>query len=240
MLATPVGGSVTERGQEMRRGIGSIRRSVIIGLLALTALAALSGCEASAKANVKSQPTATTTSVPPTQTPIPPTATPNGPSVVSQMSFTCPATVNGSNKTFSDSQTGFSFSYPASWTETQCQRTVMSNGETTLNIGQVFNVRVIPRTGEDAQYWVQSQVTAGETATCTPITVQQAMEAYQIQDNPGPNTPENHPLGQAGFIIQGSRDLYVIYTLIAQTEMQDTLINVPPLQIVQTISVNVS
>ena len=40
--------------------------------------------------------------------------------------------------------------------------------------------------------------------------------------------------------IMGSRNLYVIYLLIAQTEEQDTLINVPPLQIVQTVSVNVN
>lgn len=208
--------------------------------MSLLALVALAGCGANAKARVTSQPTATSTLVPPTQTPIPSTATPSGPTVVSHVAFTCPATVNGSTKTFSDSETGFSFSYPASWTETKCQRTVMSDGETTLNIGQVFNVRVIPRTGMDALYWVQTQKVADETVSTTPITVQQAMEAYQITDNPGPSTPDNRPLLQAGFIMMGSRNLYVIYTLIAQTETQDTLINVPPLQIVQTISVNVN
>lgn len=244
MLASPVVGSLTEKGRVMRQGkVWRVRSLVIVAALSVLSVVALAGCAsgAGAKASVKTQPTATATAIPPTQTPIPATATPSGAiTVVSQVSFTCPATVNGSSKTFSDGQTGFSFSYPASWTETQCQRTVTSDGATTLSIGQVFNVRVIPRTGEDALYWVQSQKEADETVTTTPITVQQAMEAYQIQDNPGPNTPENHPLGQAGFIIMGSRNLYVIYTLIAQTETQDTLINVPPLQIVQTMSVNVN
>lgn len=223
----------------MRRDTWGMRSLFLVTLLSLVALA---GCAsgAGAKASVKALPTATATSMPPTQTPVPATATPSSPTVVSQVSFTCPATVNGSSKTFSDARTGFSFSYPVSWTETQCRRTVTSDGATTLNIGQVFNVRVIPRTGMDALYWVQSQKVADETVTATPITVQQAMEAYQIQDNPGPNTPQNRPLAQARFIIMGSRNLYVIYPLIAQTEEQDTLINVPPLQIVQTVSVNVN
>ncbi|MGH2485587.1 MAG: hypothetical protein ACRDHE_06215, partial [Ktedonobacterales bacterium] len=161
------------------------------------------------------------------------------PTPISQVAFTCPAVSDGTSKTFMDSATGFSFSYPASWTETQCQRTVNSDGTVDLNIGQVFNVAVIPRTGMDALAWVQSQVTVGtgETATTTPITVNQAMEAYQITDIPAASSPENRPLLQASFIIMGSRDLYVIYTLIAQTETQDTLMNVPPLTIVQTISV---
>lgn len=218
--------------------LSEARKTRSMFILAVLALLALSGC--GAKASATRQPTPTATAVPPTQTPVAATATPSGPSVVSHVSFTCPATVTGSTKTFSDSETGFSFSYPASWTETQCQRTVLSNGEIGLNIGQVFNLLVIPRTGMDAAYWVQSQKVADETVTTTPITVAQAMEAYQIQDNPGPNTPNNRPLAQAGFIIMGSRNLYVIYTLIAQTEMQDTLIGVPPLQIVQTVSVNVN
>jgi hypothetical protein len=224
-----------------------MRRNVVSGTLILivASLSALTGCASSGggRASATRQPTATT-AILPTETPVPATATATstGPTVISQVSFTCPATVTGANKTFTDSQTGFSFSYPASWTETQCQRTVTSDGDITLNIGQVFNVRVIPRTGMDAKAWVQDQVTlgTGETVTTTPITVQQAMEAYQITDNPGPSTPDNRPLLQAGFIIMGSRNLYVIYTLIAQTEMQDTLINVPPLQIVQTISVQVN
>jgi hypothetical protein len=226
----------------MRRG--ERYRARLFGALALCVIGALAGCgvSAGAQASVTRQPahslaTATATLSIPTATPA---ATPY-PTPVSQVSFTCPAVSDGTNKTFSDSATGFSFSYPASWTETQCQRTVQGDGTVDLNIGQIFNVAVIPRTGMDAQAWVQTQVTVGtgETATTTPITVKQAMEAYQITDNPGPTTPDNRPLLRASFIIMGSRDLYVIYTLTAQTESQDTLINVPPLTIVQTVSVKV-
>lgn len=212
--------------------------SIVIGVWALASLAGC-GSASGARQSATRQPLATATVPPPTQTPVPATATPSGPTLISQTSYTCPAVVTGSTKTFTDNETGFSFSYPAAWTETQCQRFLTSDGNTTLSIGQVFHVMVIPRTGQDALNWVQSQVTVGtgETVTTTPINVKQAMEAYQITDNPGPNTPPNRPLAQAGFIIMGSRNLYVIYTLIAQTETQDTLINVPALQIVQSISV---
>jgi hypothetical protein len=226
----------------MRRGERYGARAFVA--LALCVIGALAGCGASTKAasntlraSDASTATATATLSIPTATPA---ATPY-PTPISQVSFTCPAVSDGTNKTFTDSATGFSFSYPASWTETQCQRTVQGDGTVDLNIGQVFNVAVIPRTGIDAQAWVQTQVTVGtgETATTTPITVKQAMEAYQITDNLGPTTPDNRPLLQASFIMMGSRNLYVIYTLIAQTESQDTLINVPPLAIVQTVSVKV-
>jgi hypothetical protein len=216
--------------------------------LALCVIAALAGCGAPTKTTSNklgsSDASAATTPATPTATLAIPTVTPSAtpyPTPISQVAFTCPATVNGAEKTFSDSQTGFSFSYPASWTETQCQRAVFGDGTVNLNIGQVFNVAVIPRTGMDAQAWVQTQVTVGtgETATTTPVTVKQAVEAYQITDNPGPGTPDNRPLLQARFIIMGSRDLYVIYPLIAQTG-SDTMMSGPPLSIVQTIAVNVS
>ena len=102
----------------MRRDTWGMRSLFLVTLLSLVALA---GCAsgAGAKASVKAPPTATATSMPPTQTPVPATATPSSPTVVSQVSFTCPATVNGSSKTFSDARTGFSFSYPVSWTETE-------------------------------------------------------------------------------------------------------------------------
>ncbi|HKV85253.1 MAG TPA: hypothetical protein VJN88_11905 [Ktedonobacterales bacterium] len=228
----------------MRRNGSSWARALIA--LALCVIAGLAGCGASTKAISNNPRASAATSsarlATPTQTLAVATDTPVPtayPTPISQVVFACPAVSDGTNKTFTDSATGFSFSYPASWTETQCQRTVQGDGTVDLNIGQVFNVAVIPRTGMDAAAWVQTQVTVGtgETATTTPITVKQAMEAYQITDNIGPTTPDNRPLLQAGFIIMGSRSLYVIYTLIAQTNMQDTLINVPPLQIVQTVSV---
>lgn len=223
----------------MRRG-GHLGARTLIAL-ALCVIAGLAGCGASvgAKTSEARQPSVTLS--PPTQTLAVATDTPVPtayPTPISQVTFTCPAVSDGTSKTFTDSATGFSFSYPASWTETQCQRTVEGDGTVDLNIGQVFNVAVIPRTGMDAAAWVQDQVTVGtgETATTTPITVKHAMEAYQITDNIGPTTPDNRPLLQARYIIMGSRSLYVIYLAFAQTGT-DTMLSGPPLAIVQTISV---
>ncbi|MGH2484503.1 MAG: hypothetical protein ACRDHE_00690, partial [Ktedonobacterales bacterium] len=99
----------------MRRSGISVGYPVIA--LALCVIAGLAGCGASVGANASATKQPTATLAPPTRTLAIPTDTPvptSYPTPISQVAFTCPAVADGTSKTFTDSATGFSFSYPAS------------------------------------------------------------------------------------------------------------------------------
>ena len=191
---------------------------ILLRLVGLALLAVLfAGCSATS-ANISTPathtPAATATTAPatPTSTPLPTNTT-----------FTCPATINGSSKVFTDSATSLSFSYPAAWTEADCQRIVGANGEQTLIIGNVFLVSVTPRNGLTIQQWVNQQTDTNETVTLAPLSVSHAQAAVSVTVGLGPNAGPNEPFLQALAIVAGSQSFYQVNGLIAQMSVTDTM-----------------
>lgn len=200
-------------------------------------LAVLAGCGISqsstgaATATTTTAPTATATTIPATPTP----------SFVST-TFTCPATLNGAQKTFSDSSAQFAFSYPASWVENKCQRFMGSDGRQTIFIGNLFSVSVVPRNGQSIQQWVDSQTNQYELVTLTTLTVQQAQAAVSIAVKPSAISDPSRafdaePFAQTFAIIEGSHNFYMVNALVAQMSMTDTMPSLTSQPIVTTFVV---
>jgi hypothetical protein len=100
--------------------------------------------------------------------------------------FTCPATLNGTQKVFADSQLQLSYSYPAAWTENNCQRFVAADGREKLFIGNLFSVTMTPRSGQTIEQWVGAQTDQYEVITLGPLTVPHAQSAATISAQPAP------------------------------------------------------
>jgi hypothetical protein len=190
--------------------------------LALAGLAALlAGC--SSGTVVVTTPTATATVRPATATP-PPTAPP---AVVSDTKFTCPATVSGSQKLFADADTSLKFSFPASLTEEQCERIVLSDGSQSLAVGNLFHIWVAPRAaGQTIQQWVSQQTDQYEVVALTPLTVAHAESAASVKADPaatpGPRPFDAEPFAQAQAIVGGTAHFYTVFGLIALINTTDS------------------
>jgi len=196
------------------------------GILALLAIA-LAGCSLPfTRGTDAGQPT-TTPSGNPT-----PTIT-----VTSQQDFTCPAAVSGSEKVFTDSDTGLRFSYPAAWTEDHCQRLQISDGSEILLIGNLFHVRVVARQGLTVQQWVAQQTAKDETVSLIPLTVKHADSAYSVSVTAGPNGQLGEPFLQTFAIVVGAAKFYEVISLIAQESETDSPPDEPLIQVVQTFDV---
>lgn len=208
-------------------------RRTFVALGVVGALGTLAGCGGSSSVAAPQTPTATATAT------LAPTATATAtatevPSVT--ISFTCPATVSGSQKVFYDSQLGLRFSYPAAWTENNCQRVVQADGVQSLLIGNLFRVITAPRNGLTIQQWVSQQTdTPNETVTLTPLTAPHAVAAVTVQAAPTPNPTsskpfDSEPFAQTDAIVAGTQQFYEVVGLIAVANETDTT---PPLSHVQ-------
>jgi hypothetical protein len=181
-------------------------------------LVMLAGCGGASSASV---PTAT---IPPTVAPAPTaTATPHA----VQTTFTCPTTVNGSEKVFADASLQLSFTFPASWTEHDCERTVAPDGTQSLWIGNLFNVETCPRNGLMIQQWVASRVdTPNETVTLNPLAVPGAVEGAAVRATPTPaaaNQPfQSEPFASTIAVVAGTQQFYEVYRFIAEISVTDT------------------
>lgn len=162
---------------------------------------------------------------------------------VRQGSFTCPTTVNGAQKTFSDSATGLQFSYPADWTENDCQRyiaeTISPSGsapaQQSILVGNLFIVTVWPRNGQTIQQWVNGQTTSDETVTLTPLTVPHAGAAVTVAVTVSPQASTPPPLSQTMAIVAGSQNFYEVNTIVAQMSATDTIPSLSHTQLVQQV-----
>lgn len=168
---------------------------------------------------------------------------------VTQASFVCPTIVSGASKVFSDNATSISFSYPAAWTENDCQRYIAENispygsspAQQSVLVGNLFIITVWPRNGLTIQQWVNQRTTPDESVTLTPLTMAHANAAVTVAVTVSPQATTPPPLSQTLAIVAGSQNFYEVTNLVAQMSMTDTI---PPLthaqlvqQIVTTIEV---
>lgn len=163
-------------------------------------------------------PTATATLVIPTQT-----------------TLTCPTTVNGSEKVFDDSVSGLSFSYPASWTEADCQRITSSDGSQSLIIGNLFIVSIWPRNGLSIQQWVNQEAGSGEAVALATLSVKHAVEAESVTVTTTGQSTQPPRFGQTLAIVAGNQNFYEVSGLVAQMSMTDTLPGLSGDQLVQQV-----
>ena len=164
-----------------------------------------------------------------------PTATvtprPNG------TTFACPTSVapDGTTKTFSDPQFGFSFSYPAAWTEDDCQQ-VFANE---VLIGNLFFVYVMPREGRTIAQWVAATKTPEETVTLTPLADPHAVEAVRVTvtfpNGPGPTPQAFQPFVQTLALVAGTHTFYSVGKFIAQMSLTDTIPHFSGVQLAQQV-----
>lgn len=206
-------------------------RAIPLSLLLLLSLL-LVGCSVSGGAAAAP---ATTASVPlaATRTSAPPTAT----ATVTQLpvgEFVCPTTTSGATKTFTVAQFGLSFSYPAAWTEHDCSRINAS----TILIGNLFFVSTIPREGRSIAQWVAATKSPDEDVALSPLDDPYAVEAAQVAvtfpNGPGATPAGEQPLVQVLAVVAGTWNFYVVYDILAQMSMTDTI---PPQgELVQVIA----
>jgi hypothetical protein len=135
--------------------------------------------------------------------------------------------LNGTQKVFSDSQMQLSFSYPAAWTENNCQRFVSADGDESLFIGNLFSVAMLPRSGQTIQQWVSAQTDQYEVVTLGSLAVPHAQSAATVSAQPAatpnPNKPfDAEPFSQAMAIVAGSQHFYEVDFLIADMDATDT------------------
>lgn len=204
-----------------------------VGVLALGAL--LAGCGQAGAGNSTPQQVAAAD----TATPLPTaTATPEPPK---SGTFMCPVTASGSQNVFFDAATGLRFSYPAAWTESKCQRGVDPDGTQGLLIGNIFSVDVVPRNGQSIQQWVDAQTdTKNEVITLNPLTVAHADSAVTVSAQRAPNTDptlewDKEPFAQSFAIVAGSQHFYIVYGLVAQMSMSDTMTGMSLQQLAQQV-----
>ncbi len=154
--------------------------------------------------------------------------------------FTCPAAVSGSIKVFSDSASSLTFSYPAAWTEKDCQRNVAENispsgssiAGQSIVVGNLFIVAVSPRRGLTIQQLVSEVQGSDETVTLSPLTVVQAVAAVSVTATASPSAAHPPRFAQTLAIIAGSQNFYEVMGLVAQMSMTDTI---PPLSHAQLV-----
>lgn len=205
-----------------------------LGTLLLIAL--LAGC-ASAPTGAATTPLPTATLQPPAPTALATTAP------LTTQTFTCPATTSGSLKVFLDSASGLKFSYPAAWTEKDCQRNVAENispsgssvaGQSIL-VGNLFIVAVAPRRDLTIQQFVSDVEGTDETVKLTPLTVAHAVAADRLFITVAPTAAQPPRFAQTLAIIAGSRSFYEVSSLNAQMSMTDTLPGLSATQLVQQV-----
>ena len=215
-----------------------------IGMI-VACLMLLAGCAANAttapqaRANppamlASTTPTASPSPIPATPTPIPATPT----AVIT--TFACPAATTGAQKTFSDTSMRFSFSYPAAWTENDCQRIITSDGGQTLVIGNLFSVSIAPRNAQTIQQWVNAQANQYEIVTLGQLADSHAQEAATVSAAPSatsdPNKPfDAEPFASAIAVVAGSQYFYTVNGFVAQMSMTGTAPNLSRQQLAQQI-----
>lgn len=202
-----------------------------IGAIA-TCLILLGGCGATQTLTNSANGATLTTTIAPT-TPL------TNPTSVTT-TFTCPATLNGAQKTFTDTSMQFSFSYPAAWTESNCQRFAGNDGQQTLFIGNLFSISVMPRNGQTIQQWVNTQANQYEIVTLGALTVPQAQEAATVSVAPSAISDpakafDAEPFAQSFAIVAGTHSFYVVNGFVAQLSMTDTMPNLTRQQLAQQI-----
>ncbi len=200
----------------MRPGFGFRPRHLSWSVLAaLLMVLAACGSGSAGRATDTPSPTETPTSAPTataTSVLVSATPRPNG-------SYVCPTTTSGATTTYNDSQFALRFSYPATWTEHDCQQL----SDTTILIGNLFFVNKYPRNGQTIAQWVDATKASGETVTLAPLTVPGAVEGAQVSDTLSGNTsPRDARFLQSMAIVAGSHDFYVVRDILAQMSMTDT------------------
>ena len=207
------------------------QRGMWIGPLLLLLILSLAGCGGAGSAAgpaPTSAPTATAT--------LAPTATasprPNG------TTFACPTTVSpdGTTKTYSDPQLGFTFFYPASWTENTCYQ-VLAND---VVIGNLFYVFVTPRQGRTIAQWAAATKLPAEDVTLTPLADPRAVEVALVTDTfpngPPPTPPPPPTFVQTLAIIAGTQSFYGIITLLDQQNTTDTVPRISAVQLATLVA----
>jgi hypothetical protein len=196
-----------------------VSRRTRISWLALLALGALlAGCATGPTGvftTLPSLPTATLATAPTATATTAPLTT---------IAFTCPATVNGAVKVFSDSVSGLTFDYPATWTEKDCHRYVAENigpnGSTiagqSILIGNLFIVAVAPHRGLTIQQFVSDVQGSDETVTLTPLTVTHAVEADTLKVTISSTAAQPPRFAQTLAIIAGTQSFYEVSGLVLQ------------------------
>lgn len=215
-----------------------------IGMV-IACLVLLAGCAANATTSpqARANPTATlastTPTTTPTTTPATPTPIPATPTAVIT-TFACPAAITGAQKTFSDTSMRFSFTYPAAWTENDCQRIITSDGRQTIVIGNLFSVNIAPRNAQTIQQWVDAQANQYEIVTLGQLADSHAQEAATVSAAPSatsdPNKPfDAEPFASAMAVVAGSQYFYTVNDFVAQMSMTDTMPNLSRQQFAQQI-----
>jgi hypothetical protein len=148
-------------------------RGIWIGLflMLILVIVSLAGCGGAGSA---SGPQSTSTSTPTATSAPTTTAAPTATVTPLPLgTIACPTMISpdGSAKIFTDPPLGFSFAYPAAWTENICQQ-----GATGVLIGNLFSVSLTPRQGRTIAQWVDATKTPEETVTLTPLTDPHAVE----------------------------------------------------------------
>jgi hypothetical protein len=198
--------------------------------LALAGLAALALAGCGSGTVVISSPTPTATMfTPPTATPSPTPAV----ATVSDTQIACPITVSGDQKIFFDAETGLKFSFPASLTEQQCKRVVLSDGSESIWVGNLFNLAIYPRAGLTIPQWVNQQTDHYEIVTLGPLVVAHAESAASVKDEPaptpGPRPFDAEPFSNVPAIIAGTQRFYVIHTWSAMINSTDSTAPLGPI-----------
>ena len=212
-----------------------ISASLFLAALALAALALLlAGCDVALGGEDASQPTATPY---PTNVPTP-TWTPQSTSaaVVSSIAIPCVTSADAKTKTFADSETGFTFTFPATWTETQCERTVRADGVVLLRVGNLMKLYIVPRRGQMVEQWIAAQKDASETITLSPLTAKKAEAAYDLKETSTRDDP-NLPFKQINVIVVGSSYFFCFVTMIDMNNETDTPLGAPYATAVPNVSV---
>ena len=200
--------------------MGKRTRCLTGALLATLVVILLAACGSTPTAQTPSTPTATFA---PTASPTA-TATATATFVVPNGDIACPETTSGTTTTFADTQTGLSFTFPASWTEHYCQG---SSGQGML-VGNLFSVALQPRNGQTIQQMVDATKVSGEMVTLTSLADPHvaAADTVSVSFANGQGS-DRDPFVQTFAIVQGSQQFYLVYRLLAQMNMTDTVVGSP-------------
>lgn len=207
----------------------------------ITSLLLVAGCGmGQSTADSASSPTATATATPnPTARATAVPATPT----LTITAFTCPVTPTGAGSTLFDyPQMQFGFSYPATWTESECRRMVGTDGQQTVFIGNLFSVTTSPRNGQTIQQWVNTQTNQYEVVTLGPLSLQHAPWAMAAKVSAQPSATSDpskpfdaEPFASAFAIVAGMHLFYTINGFVAQMNTTDTTPNLSRQQLAQQI-----
>jgi hypothetical protein len=99
-------------------------------------------------------------------------------------------------------------------------------------------VSAIPREGRSIAQWVAATKSPDEDVALSPLDDPYAVEAAQVTvtfpNGPGATPAGEQPLVQVPAVVAGTRNFYVVYRILAQMSMTDTI---PPQgELVQVIA----